>query len=88
MWCIVRELPGEGEHIARYRLENVRIDGVHRIAGLVKMRVRAPADHGYGRHTSFFKRNMIAAREKAEHIQLVRETGQLADPFRRAFLKT
>src|SRR6266545_7148245 len=67
----IRQLPGQGEHIARGGLENVRIDGVDGIRRLVKVRMHAAAHDGDCRYAGLFEGHMIATGEKAEEIQLV-----------------
>ena len=90
MWCIVRELPGEGQHVASDGLENVRIDGVDRIARLGENAdALPPLTTVIGRDASFFERHMIAAQENSRtHPTCPKDRSSWPMPFGRALLKT
>ena len=67
----IRQLPGEGKDIPSHGLQNLRIDRVGGIGGLMKVRVDSAADDGDGRDPRFFEWHVIAAGEKSEHVELV-----------------
>ena len=62
--------------------------GVGRIGGLMKVRVDAAADDGDGRDTRFFERDVIAAGEKSEEIELLRKTDSLSRFERHVLLES
>ena len=57
----IRQLPGEGKDIPSYGLQNVRIDRVGAIGGLMKVWVDTTADDGDGWDSRLLEGHVIAA---------------------------
>lgn len=59
------ELPRERENIPSCRHQDLWVQGVDSIGGLMKLRMNAGAHYGDGRHPRFFERHVIPARKKS-----------------------
>src|SRR4030095_187242 len=59
--CFIGELPRQCEHVAGHSLQNLRIEGVHSVAGLGTIRMRPAAHDGNGWHARLFEWHIIAA---------------------------
>ncbi len=71
-------MPGEGKNILSHGLQNLRIDRVGGIGGLMKVRVDATADDGDSRDTRLFERHVIATGKESEEIELLSKTDGLS----------